>query len=67
MTTEPVQLHDLIEIICQRLGLVSRNVAELDILPCEVHATVYKTRDGKKYVDGAGEAAMETLTFDVRT
>ena len=49
---ERFEIHDLVEQLCNRLGLESRLVRHLDIYPRRVAATVYeKGKDGNPYVD----------------
>lgn len=64
--SERVDIHEPIFEICRRLGLEPANVAEIIFHPRDLTATVYETRDGKKFLEN-GEAVTTTHDFLVST
>lgn len=67
-------MEDRIEIgrpigeICALLGLEPANVAKIVFTPTNVVATVYKIRDGGKYIDEeTNQPATEEKAFEVST
>lgn len=65
----PIDLHDLVESLCAKLGLTPNRVAELVIRPASVRATFYLVTDaGAKYIDPeANVAAVGQRDYRVTT
>lgn len=64
-----IDLHEPIEVICQRLHLDPKDVAEIRITPSRAEVLVYLNNEqGKKHVDPAtGLAVMARPGWDIRT
>lgn len=69
VSDDTIDVHDLIEQLCARLGLDPSYVSRIDIRPRHATVTLYRGRDGRcagaKYIDDNGEPAVETLEYKV--
>jgi hypothetical protein len=66
--TEPIDIGNEIDALCDKLGILKTNVTSILFEPVEVMVTRAALRDGEKYLDPAtGNMAIERLRFKVRT
>lgn len=66
MSDERIDIAEHVRAICRLLGLDPHLTRQLVLEPRRVEATIFRTRDGEKYVE-RGEAAVERLTIEVIT
>lgn len=69
MTSDPIDIHDPLLEICNRLGLTYEHVAEIVLQPLSLTATVFTSNEnGRLHVDlDTGEVAQETRMFRITT
>lgn len=65
MTEERIDLAEPINEICSRLGVSPDWVKEIALRPLDAEITVFKAKDGNKYINEEGEAETVTLLFDI--
>lgn len=66
MSDGPIDIHDPIYELCERLGLQPENVAKITFKPRSVEATVYLLNEnGAKYLVDAAEILPAAQSDDV--
>jgi hypothetical protein len=67
MSDEPLDVHDLTDELCSRFNVDPDDVRSILLHPDLAVVEVFKTRDGRKYLDTNGEPARETRRFNINT